>query len=95
MNLAENTWHIMRPPIKEIVMNFKVEVVTVIIQALQSKTDVLTTPSTFDNWISTFCTGYTIEQRRAMQTVATIEEIVDAAKKMNTNRKFKKIVQNY
>lgn len=76
-------------------MNIKVEIVTLAIRALQSNTTLLRRPDTFENFISAIFTGQTIEERQAHQVVATAETLVDSAKKMNLNRKFKKIVQNF
>lgn len=75
-------------------MNIKLELVTLAVRALSTKTSLLPKHSEFDNFISTLLTGETVETRTAKSILAETERLAGAARKMNTNRKFKKIIQH-
>ncbi len=75
-------------------MNIKLELVTLAVRVLSTKTTLLPQQSGLDNFISTLLTGETFETRTAKNILAETERIAGAAKRANTNRKFKKIVQN-
>lgn len=75
-------------------MNIKLELVTLVVRALSSKTSLLPQATSMDNFISTLLTGETIETRTAKNIVAEVDKLAGAAKRLNTNRKFKKIIQH-
>lgn len=75
-------------------MNIKLELATLVVRALSTKTTLLPQATPMDNFISTLLTGETHEARTAKSIVSEVERLAGAAKKVNTNRKFKKIVQH-
>lgn len=83
------------PTIKETAMNIKLELVTLVVRTLSNKTTLLPQASNLDNFISTLLTGETVETRTAKQILAETERLASSAKRLNTNRKFKKITQHF
>lgn len=75
-------------------MDLRLELATLAVRALSSKTTLLPQATDFDNFISTLLTGETVERRTAKHLLSETERIAAAAKRTNTNRRFKKIIQH-
>lgn len=75
-------------------MNVKTELIALAVRALSEKTDLISKPDNFTEFFATFTTGKTYDERVAEQIEEFAQKSVTAARKMRTDRKFKKITQN-
>jgi hypothetical protein len=69
------------------------DLVALAIRHLSTKTNILPQQNSFDNLISTVLTGKSADVRMAEDVVATAATVTAAAKRIRTNRKFRKITQ--
>lgn len=75
-------------------MNIKLEAIALVVRVLANKTELIKKPSDFEELISSIFGGQTYDYRIASQIESEAERILEAAKRINTRRKFNKIVKN-
>lgn len=75
-------------------MNVKTEIALLAVRVISEKTNIAPKPDPLTELFSTIFGGETYEQRLARELVASSEKAVETIKKLNVNRKFKKIVKN-
>lgn len=75
-------------------MNIKRELIALAIRALSEKTNLVRKPDPFEDLLSTIFGGETREERLARELDESSQRAIEAAKRLNTNRKFKKITKN-
>lgn len=74
-------------------MDTKTEIVALAVRVLSKKTDLVRPNDTFTELLAVMTTGKSQDVRTAEQIIASVEGVVDFAKKTVTNRKFKKITK--
>ena len=74
-------------------MNAKIEIVAMVVRILADK-NVIQKPDAFTELLTNMFGGESYDKRLATEIVEDAENAAAAIKKMNTNRKFKKIVKN-
>jgi hypothetical protein len=75
-------------------MNIRTELIALAVRAISEKTNLVPKPDAFSEFFAVFTTGKTYDQRVAESLEASALDAVTAVKKMNVNRKFKKIIQH-
>lgn len=75
-------------------MNLRRELITLGVRLLSERTSLIGRPDPFAELITTMFGGETHEQRVARQIDEEAQKAIDAAKRLSTNRKFKKITKD-
>lgn len=75
-------------------MNAKTELVALAVRYLTQNTNIIARPDTFTEFFATLSTGKTFDVRTAESIIETSEKAAQTAKRVRTNRKFKKITAN-
>lgn len=75
-------------------MNAKRELIAAVVRVLANNTRLIQKPSDFENFLSTFLGQETYDYRIAAAIEEESERVLEAAKRINTRRKFKKIVKD-
>lgn len=75
-------------------MNAKRELIALAVRLLADKTSLVRKPDSFELFLQTFLNGETYDQTLARNIEADLDRATNAVKRVNTNRKFKKITQN-
>lgn len=75
-------------------MNIKTAIIRAAVQLLAANTNVIREETPAEAFINSMFGMETPQERVARETEAAVDKTVAAMKKMSTNRKFKKIVQN-
>jgi len=82
------------PTIKEKPMNIKRELIALAVRVLADNTNLVRKPEPFEELITNLFGGETYDQRTARVIDEESAKALEAAKRFNTNRKFKKITKN-
>jgi len=75
-------------------MNIKTEIVALAVRLLADKTNLIHKPDTFELFLNSLMGVESYDRRLASEIIAESDRAVAAVKRKNTDRKFKKIVQN-
>lgn len=75
-------------------MNVKRELIALAIRVLADHTTLVRKPDSFETMLNSMFNVETYDQQLARKVEAESERAIEAAKRFNTNRRFKKIVQN-
>lgn len=75
-------------------MNVKRELIAALVRVLADNTTLIRKPSDFEAFLSTMFGEETYDQRIARQIEEESARVLEAAKRVNTRRKFNKIVKN-
>lgn len=75
-------------------MNIKREILAGIVRVLAENTNLIRKPSDFEERLNTMFGGESYDRRIAADLETELDKVTDAAKRFNTNRKFKKITQH-
>ena len=75
-------------------MNAKRELIALAVRLLADNTSIIRKPDSFELMLNSFFNTETYDQQLARQIEGELDRAVAAAKRCNTNRKFKKITQN-
>lgn len=76
-------------------MNIKRELIALGVRLLAEKTDLVRKPDSFEHVLNTMFRQPSYDQLLAYKIERDLDNVVDATKRFNTNRKFKKITQNF
>ena len=76
-------------------MNAKREIIALAVRLLADKTSLVRKPDPFEAFIGSMFGAETYDQQLARKIEADLDRGVDAVKRANTNRKFKKITQDF
>lgn len=81
---------------KETIMNLKRELIALGVRILADKSNLVRKPDSFEHWLNTTLFGMpSYDQLLAYKIEKDLDNVVDATRRFNTNRKFKKITQNF
>ena len=80
---------------KENPMSIKSELIFTAVRILSDKTDLFPKPDAFSSALNSFFGVRTPEEELAEKVEKGLDQAVAKAKKINTNRKFKKITQDF
>lgn len=75
-------------------MNLKEEIIAFAIRTLARETNLIAEPHPFETFMSDLFGFETYDRRTAKQIVAETDKAIEAVKRVNTRRKFKKIVEH-
>lgn len=76
-------------------MNVKRELIALAVRVLADKTSLVRKPDSFELFLNSMFGGETYDQQLARQIEADLDKATAAVKRANTNRKFKKITQDF
>jgi ABC-type enterochelin transport system substrate-binding protein len=80
---------------KETIMTFKREIIALIVRVAADKTSLVRKPEPFEMFLGSIFGTETYDQQLARKIEADLDRGVNAIKRVNTNRKFKKITQDF
>jgi hypothetical protein len=75
-------------------MNVKRELIALAVRVIANETNLIRKPSDFEAMLYSFFGEPSYDQKIAATIEEEADRMLDAAKRINTNRKFKKIVKN-
>lgn len=76
-------------------MNIKRELIALGVRLLADKTSLVRKPDSFELMLNSFFNTETYDQQLARKIESDLDRATDATKRAITNRKFKKITQNF
>lgn len=76
-------------------MTFKREIIALAIRVLADRTSLVRKPDQFEMFLGSIFGTETYDQQLARKIEADLDKATDAVKRANTNRKFKKITQDF
>jgi len=83
------------PIVKEITMSIKREIIAFAIRILASETDLIRKPEPFEELLCGLFGQEPYDQRMARNVVVKLDAATDLVKRVNLDRKFKKITKNF
>jgi hypothetical protein len=75
-------------------MNAKREIIAAVVRIIANETNLIRKPTAFEAMLSEFFGEETYDRQIARTIEEESKRVVDAAKRVRTNRKFKKITSN-
>ena len=76
-------------------MNIKREIIALAIRVLAENTSIVRKPDSFEIMLNSLFNTETYDQQLARKIEADLDKATAAVKRANTNRKFKKITQDF
>ncbi len=75
-------------------MNLKIELIALAVRLASEKTNLVRKPDVFESFITEMFGGESYDRHVARTIAVEAERGIAAAKRVNINRKFKKIIQH-
>ena len=76
-------------------MNVKRELIALAVRLVADKSNLVRKPDSFEHFVNTMFGAPSYDQLLAYKIEKDLDNVIDATKRFNTDRKFKKITQNF